>query len=175
MILLAVDPGLNGTGWAAFDTGRLVRCGCATYPPTADPRREEIALPALAGWIAWELGCLNPKVGVLMIEKPQVYRQRLQKGDPNDLIDLAFLAGAVHHSLKASKTELVLPREWKGTIPKTRKLGDYIVHKRVLKHLAHGGLEIYEAGLAEVPAKLRHNIADAVGIGLWALGCKIRP
>lgn len=162
MTLLAVDPGLNGTGWAAFRAGRLAGCGCVAGG--------EGGLLERIDRIVWAVRIDSPQGGRLVIEKPQIYRQRKQRGDPNDLIDIAILVGELRRHLGPRASQLVLPREWKGTVPKTRKLGDYIIHKRVLKRLPPAERECYQAGLEAVLVELRHNIADAVGIGLWALG-----
>ena len=47
----------------------------------------------------------------------QVYRQLQQKGDPNDLIALAILGGALLN-LAALHREMPTPRVWKGAVPK---------------------------------------------------------
>lgn len=104
---------------------------------------------------------------LVVVEKPQVYVRRRSKGDPNDLIDLAVLAGAI--CAKAGRAVQVHPRDWKGTIPKARLLSQYMVHRRNERDLGEAGCAAYRIGLSTLPNSLRHNIADAVGIGLWAI------
>lgn len=92
----------------------------------------------------------------LVIEIPQVYRGRLQKGDPNDLVDLAFSAGQFAKGFEHVKK--IRPREWKKQVPKK------IMMKRILDKLTIRELEV----LADKATN--HNFVDAVGIGLWYLG-----
>ena len=160
MTLLAVDPGLRGTGWAVFTDDTLSRCGCVEGG--AGSLRER------AGRIADELlRVAFATLSTLVVEMPQVYAQRKQKGDPNDLVNLAFLAGSLVQALDPDHARLVRPRDWKGTVPKTRLLGDYIIHRRNLRALRLSERLRYEAGLKPLAAELRHNVADAVGIGRW--------
>jgi hypothetical protein len=167
--LLAVDPGLNATGWARFERGTLVACGLLTASHTETvANRARRMHSGLAGVVAHASPLL------LLVEKPQVYPQRKQRGDPNDLIALAVVAGALLTSMPNTDVALISPRQWKGTIPKERKLTDYLVHTRILKVLCAGERRVYDYALAQHPESLRHNIADAVGIGLWALPPSVR-
>ena len=149
--MLAIDPGINGCGVAEFDNGVL---GCAYYVPATERaqayssrraydmaakvmayRRE--SSPLVEGWVEW----------------PQVYRAGRSKGDPNDLLLVAGVAGALGFNS-------VLPAEWKGQLPKE------VVMQRVKAALSY-----YELGCVELPAKsLQHNVWDAIGIGLFACG-----
>lgn len=90
----------------------------------------------------------------VVIECPQVYARG--KGDPNDLIDLARVVGALE--TLSRDCVVVRPRTWKGTLPKK------IHHERVLKELT-----TEERAVLGTKKKIDHNILDAVGLGLWAL------
>jgi hypothetical protein len=160
--LLAVDPGLRGTGWAVFERAALALCGCAAGG--AGSLRERAA--RIADGV---LRAVPMQIETLIIERPQVYAQRKQRGDPNDLVDMGILVGVLMQALDPDHARLVLPRDWKGTIPKAEKLGDYIVHKRSLRFLLPSERRRYEAALEQLPGDLRHNVADAVGIGLWMI------
>ncbi len=157
MILLSLDPGLVATGWARFSP-RLTSCGLVAGGSGSVENRAQRITAAL------------PFAGItdLVVELPQVYLARRSKGDPNDLINLAFLVGALGLAsrLLDNHIRLVKPREWKGTIPK-RKIDDYLIHRRNLAALRPGERRVYERGLATVAAGLRHNISDAVGLGRW--------
>lgn len=155
MRTIAIDPGTR-TGWAAFDDGRLSACGA---------------------WIGygdgamgcWELSALLKRAApdVVVAEVPRIYPMRRSKGDPNDLIQLACLAGAAV-AVGRCCGRFVEPRLWKGTIPKPEKRADwtkYIVHKRVLPILDETEASLY---LAEAPVG-RLDMIDAVGLGLWHL------
>ena len=57
----------------------------------------------------------------------------------------------------------VSPAAWKGQVPKK------IHHPRILRSLSEVEREIVLDVLDLLPASTRHNVLDAVGIGLWAL------
>jgi hypothetical protein len=135
VILLAIDPGKD-TGWATFIGGALVSCG---------------------------LGFPNHNIDRAVIEKPQVYRRALSKGDPNDLITLAVQVGRYAERLEhgGARVDLVTPAEWKGQVPKD------VHHQRIRKELT--GRESDAVDLAGAPSRKLHNVLDAVGLGLWLL------
>jgi hypothetical protein len=100
----------------------------------------------------------------VVIEKPVIYRPRLMKGDPNDLIVLALLAGRYQERALNDKAtvELVTPHEWKGSVSKE------ISNRRVLKKLKSEELAVLNA--VKCAESARHNVIDAIGIALWKLG-----
>ena len=141
MITLAVDPG-RCTGFALFSVSDLTWC-CAEAPETA--------LSYLKG---------SSAIDRIVIEIPQVYRLEHSKGDPGDLIELAFCAGMVVGRIRPTTLQKVLPREWKGQLP-----------KRVTEHRARAVLTVSEmARVPKVPKGLAHNLWDAIALGLWSLG-----
>lgn len=142
--LLSVDVGKH-LGWARFRRGFLFGCGVIPNESNADLGPE---LPLV------DAGC------EVVIEKPQVYVQH--EVDPNDLVDLAVQAGFVGGWYGSSNTTWVLPRQWKGQVPKS------VTQARVLKELSQGERDVVEA--AVVKRSVRHNLFDAIGIGLWKLG-----
>jgi hypothetical protein len=154
MRLLAVDPGVRSIGWAEFElwhvAPRLLSCGLARSAESADLD----AFRAMAGAL--------PGCPMQVVERPQIYQQSRSKGDPEDLARILILCGMLAQRTYA--TQLVLPRTWKGTIKKTAKIGDYVVHRR-----NKAVLGAYLPPAAEVPRSLAHNVADAVGLGLWWL------
>ena len=152
MKLIAIDPGKVCLGWASFKDARLVAAGIienntrlvATYEPLEDVMHGE------------DPSCV-------IIEVPQVYPQRAQKGDPNDLIDVAVIAGVVAGlALSFVEPQLVKPHAWKGNRPKT------VDNEYTLSLLKPDELKIVN-GCGASKSKL-HNVIDAVGIGLWKLG-----
>lgn len=151
MKVLAIDPGVKSLGWAAFAAGSLIRCGLHQADDVVDMIR------LLQGrWSG-----MKPELAV--IEVPQVYQQRRWKGDPNDLIDVALVAGAVAGALaSANEVRFVRPREWKGQRPKE------ICNGLTMRTLTEGEREQVETD--ETPRSKRHNVIDAVGLGLYAIG-----
>lgn len=144
--LLAVDPGLH-TGWAAFAASGGVGG----------------ALSLGGDLVACGLG--DPpceSAPSLVIEVPQVYpRQRVP---PNDLITLAFQAGR-YAGRAAGEVHEVRPHQWKGNLPKD------VCEARVRAALSEAERAVLDA--ARAPAGHRHDVADAVGIGLFFL-CRFR-
>lgn len=138
--VLAIDPG-NDLGWALFEDGQLIFAGL-NNPSTA----------LLDGARA-------------IIERPQVYRSSQSKGDPNDLITLAIGVGQMKERLESRgvQVDLVLPTTWKGQTPKE------IHHKRVLARLSPTEKTRLDGCLSCVARGVRHNVLDAVGLGLWFL------
>lgn len=147
MKLISVDPGKHAFGWALFEDGDFIAgglCGNDTQAIDGD-------LKALGATEA-------------IIELPQVYQQRMWKGDPNDLIEVAIVAGKAAHALAmagATDIEFVKPRVWKGTRSKK------ICNKLTLDTLTSCERAAFDT--IEVLASLRHNVIDAIGIGLWRL------
>jgi hypothetical protein len=156
---LAIDPGLSltgGTGYALFAGGALpVLTACGLVVPKAkriEDRVEEIGIE-----LARRIGTVA--ADEVVIEKMKVYGLAKQKGDQGDLIDLAHLGGAL--LCFGTRATLVEPSTWKGQVPKD-----------VSERLVNDNLTMNERALLKrcgVPKSKRHNVYDAVGIGLWKL------
>jgi hypothetical protein len=150
--VIAVDPGLRHSGVAIFEGGLLVRAMLAKNP--VKKGADATALAAMADTImntTGGLGFVQPEV--VVVERMQAYDVTHQKGDQNDLISLAILAGMLRPDY------LYLPREWKGQLPKAA-MGERILSRLSLEERNR----IVDAGA------LTHNVIDAVGIGLHHLG-----
>ena len=138
-VLYAVDPGVHQCGLAEFWEGRLQATG---YLKTEELK---LLLPREA-------------VGVRVVcEFPKVYQGGKQKGDPADLLELAFVVGQLAERLRLLKFERVLPHAWKQQLDKNQ------TWIRALERLDVDEKRVVE-GLKN------HNTWDAVTIGLWALG-----
>jgi hypothetical protein len=149
--LAAIDPGRAGMGWAIFKDRALVETGILE---NTSPREVVKVLGlVLARWAPADA----------VVEVPQVYRQRMQKGDPNDLITVAIMAGlAVAVLAPFTEAQLVRPHAWKGNRPKA------VDNQQTLRLLNDMELRMVAASGAS-KSKL-HNVLDAVGLGLWKLG-----
>ncbi|WP_246137120.1 hypothetical protein [Myxococcus llanfairpwllgwyngyllgogerychwyrndrobwllllantysiliogogogochensis] len=98
----------------------------------------------------------------LVIEMPRVYSAAHQKGDQNDLIQLAGVVGMLGGYLpNVASRRSVYPRDWKGTVD-----ADAFIEriKQRLSPVEHLRVELPSA------TSLHHNVWDAIGIGLHALG-----
>ncbi len=110
----------------------------------------------------------------VVCEVPQVYDPRKQQGrhkNPQDLIDLAVCAGRMTGTCA---TEFVTPAQWKGQLPCTCSakvtMSDCIHHRRMINALTLQELDVLVAAAQQVPAGVRHNMYDAVALGLVVLG-----
>lgn len=145
--LLSIDPGEN-TGWALFQYGALVGAG--------------VCLPEEVHSCAHGTSETRVTVDTLVIEWPRE-RTHGRRIAASSIIELAARAGVVLGSVPHAKCTRIHPEEWKGNIPKPRKGETYIIEERV-----RSILQPHE--LLALPAKLRHDAFDAVGLGLFALG-----
>jgi hypothetical protein len=140
-LILAVDPGAD-LGWATFgaDTRELERAGLGRsgMPPPA-------------------------AVSALAIERPRIYPQRGQKGDPNDLITLAIIVGRVEERYERAAHVEITPHTWKHTLSKEH------CARQILRTLTAPERATLRACLEHVVEGKQHNVIDAVGIGLFYL------
>lgn len=140
MSILAIDPGRD-QGWALLREDKtLIDCGLGEAP----------------------LDFVGHRV---VVERPQIYRGRASKADPNDLITLAILVGRLteRYSARGCHVEHILPHDWKGSVD-----GDVLV-RRIEASLDTVELEVLHRKLASVPKGKRHNVIDAIGLGKWSL------
>lgn len=144
-----VDPGGACLGWAEFVDGRLDRCGLSRTKMkdvgmrAAAHRAALVALGAYSGDVKCECMRFRPRKG-----KKGAYIP------PQDLIELNLIAGHVG-------TRWLEPTDWKGMVPKK------IHQPKILEALSKEELALVEAVM---PPSLRHNVIDAIGIGLHDVG-----
>jgi Holliday junction resolvasome RuvABC endonuclease subunit len=153
MKTIAIDPGTKHCGWALFVDGRFDLCGLV--------RSSKQELPDRVRQMAREM----PMVFAdhVVIERPEVYRSRFLKGDPNDLISVAIVVGALVQAAKGTaEVDLPKPKEWKGQAPKE------VTDRRIRKALSVAEFSKMQGLLRGVPLSLQHNVIDAVALGLWA-------
>lgn len=153
-----VDPGVRYAGLALFDPedGGLVWAGLL---------RRDKGGHRLEGF----LDDLTPiKAGYLVVggavEHMRIRPETQRKGDQNDLVDVAFVAGSIGPAL-GTFLNPVTPETWKGQVPKEIMVRRVMAKLSPAEHLAISwpskGKEPWEG--------LNHNVADAVGIGAWDL------
>ncbi len=139
-MLLSIDPGAR-TGWAFFSGVGMPLVNCG------------LVQPALWGDLVAVYGrlCLD-----VLIEEPTIYPH--SKARPADVMALQLKVGQLKGRFETvgCKVELVQPRTWKRGVSKP------IHNRRTLK-----ALSAIERKLAE---GMRHDVLDAIGLGLWKLG-----
>ncbi len=163
-MLLAIDPGAD-SGWSLFLGSTCVACGLGD--PRTSPRHR------------------LSDITDVVIERPRIYPH--DKPDPNDILTLAIRAGewgGVYRS--HANVRYVTPSEWKGSVPKA------IHHARLVTKLSSDETAliqtVFRSGYRSLkvrkimdrleappvplpmPKGKQHNVLDAVGIGLFAVG-----
>ncbi len=170
--LVALDPGLIHPAAALFRDGLLVAASRVRVPSrlakdvrdVGERSRQVAAL--VCEWIVGHLrrGADGQPVppSELVFERVQIYRAGRGKGDPNDLVPLAIISGAVAGIL-GCRVVSPTPREWTGGISKCEDGDPWASPRggRVRRRLS-------DAELAAVTPS--HDAVDAVGLGLWRLG-----
>lgn len=171
--LLAVDPGLESPGAALYRAGRLLAAADIIVPSlgpgVSHGQRALAAADAIVGW-ALRLGAT---VSIVAHEWPQIYAASKSKANPNSLIGMAAVDGAVDCAFAIFAAQRVeqlevrtfLPAEWAGQLPKDTRKGMYWKSAR--------GLRIKSRLVDEewlIARGVNHDAADAIGIGLHALG-----
>ncbi len=157
-MLVAIDPGAKNVGWAVWLASGLEACGLLG----AHAARQEDAVWELVDAAKRDILELYGPPHVLCIEKMQVYFGHKAKGDPADLIECSFVGGLLAGVIKAQQLLRPTGHAWKGNAPKQ------IIHQRVREKLTTREDKVLDLGLAKVPARLRHNVLDAVSLGMWA-------
>ncbi len=174
MFILGVDPDTKNTAFALLYASALCRKGM--YKPTivwtdvasVDAKRSvetriQLMLTRLddtIGNLCYDLPDGPPKLSLAIVESQEKYPR--DKVRPNDLIHLAQVAGmaaafiAAHHEIRPY---IVLPRTWKGQVPKK------IHQQRVLSNLIIGQTCDY----MDLNKTQQGHVIDAMGLAVWGL------
>jgi len=155
--LIAIDPGVHAFAYAYFIDGVLSECNMISMQEARSIKSLKIPF----------IEFLLKKDKQVIIEKPQIYSTKYsyRKGaDPNDLIDLAISIGQLTLFFETFDciVKHILPRQWKGNAPK-KVMNDHVLtllperEKRILVR-------------CPVIKSKKHNVLDAIGIGLQTLG-----
>jgi hypothetical protein len=166
--LLAIDPGARYpksgvpyAGAAYFQWGELVWAGLVkaqgVAAPFARPNQLVQRVCDTASIPRTKKDAGEP-LTVLAVEVPRVYVNGAAR--PEDIVQLAVVAGAFVGGVDAEFYSLPRPSEWKGTIDGkilcTRVLNIASVAERLIVARAEGGNTTH--------------VQDALGLGLWVLG-----
>jgi len=149
--VIAIDPDTRLSGWARFDRGALVSAGIArSKAATLAARARE-----QAAFIAAQCTPNHQPV----IEYVQYYPGR-NRTNPNDLIGLAFAAGA-HVGFYKLTPVIPYAHTWKGSVPKE------LHNDRTRALLARLGASRV---IDSVPKSHQNHALDAIALGFWFLG-----
>lgn len=156
--MLCVDPGLRGCGVAEFENGKLVKAGYVKNPVKSGRgyRAYESVAWQVRQWAGpWE------HFEALLIELPRIYPgSAQQKGDLNDILDLAGVGGAVAAFFDSTFAESIFPSDWKGQVPK----------QKMLARIKAAILPEELPRVQQTNKSDTEDILDAIGIGLHKLG-----
>jgi hypothetical protein len=146
----SIDPGLRHCGVSVWEDKTLVEATLVLGDAQGTTAKTWRAMAWAVGKYLLGKG-LDQEFSKVFIEFPQIYDRARAKGDPNDLLHLAAVVGAVISHWK--HCEYVLPRAWKGQVPKS------VTKSRCLARLSEKE-KIQIHGIT-------HDVWDAVGIGLY--------
>jgi hypothetical protein len=155
--VLAVNPGLDGTGWAVLSekSGHLL--GCGLERPFAQVNQTqticELKRKIMKVWEERAGFSANPVV--LAMEIPQAVV------DSNS-IALSIFSGLLWASIGAGKCYMPQPRQWRKAIPKN------ILEARMVCEFDSASKRIYAEDVHIVPRHLRLSVVQAIRLGQWA-------
>lgn len=138
-MLLTIDPGAD-CGWALWRGKELYQCGFQKMPST------------------WP-----EPIARVVVERPHTGQTRARK---RDIITLALRAGEVAgiwSYIAGIVPEYLEPNRWKGSMTKT------ISHDVVKGKLSPVELKQFQSDCKGLAEGKRHNVLDAIGIGLYVL------
>lgn len=172
--LLSLDPSIRACGVALFRADGLVSADTIKAKKGDDIGARCLRMAQEV--VSWVVD-LDAVPTTLVVEWPQIYTVDKSEGNPNDLIGLAGVCGAVAGILamgaaQRNDTLTVVsytPNAWAGQLPKSKLKGSASPRTaRVLERLNVDERAILDAaGLFE---KVSHDAFDAIGIGLKFLG-----
>lgn len=155
--IYSIDPGLNGTGWAAWsERRRPERVGVLKQPTPGNLAMRCHSIGESIKRIIKKDGALVPATHVF-IEFPMAMAGSARgiAAQAGAVYKLTFLVGYIAASVWPCEVFTVTPMEWKGQLPKD------VVVTRIQRML---GEEVCrELGI-------KTHAWDATGLGLWATG-----
>lgn len=170
MGLIAIDPGVHSMAIAVFhDDGTLLDAWNEESKSVFLTNVKPSVAEQVARWGSPSVRLINRLQSHVRLERNRIVGERQVvypgakglKTNPNDLLDLAMCAGAFYGALcvdMVATLTIVEPAAWKAQVPKD------ITRTRI-----EGLLGSTEKMLIKKGGEM-HNIYDAIGIGLFALG-----
>lgn len=156
-MVMAFDPGIRVAGLAVFGSSRLVYATVVRSPELTE--RGPVAWLAMSKAVKQKLLDAGfPWLHEVVVERMMVYRKQI--GDPDNLLNLEGINGAVVATVDADAYYGYLARIWKKSLQKDYNL-DLIESLLSPEELAC---------IEDMPASIRHNAIDAIGLGLYHIG-----
>lgn len=174
-MILAIDPGLRHCGCALFDRAELL-AAVLVKNPDKKGRGPATAMQMAQAVMGWVMDAARVSaIETLVLEYPRVY-PGLRDNDPNDLIELACVDGALAGWLVIGKVVHYYPSDWKGQTPANPTARQIVKRLTSAEMLKVENLEPFLSALEKAEKRQKdvahsaHNTLDAVGIGLKYLG-----
>lgn len=160
-MIMSIDPGLEYFAAAFWLHGNLIKADFYE----AESTNAELAQRALYTGNLFEATLKQSPldaVSLVVFECPVIYPK--SKAPPTDIMALygAVVAMASICTKRYILSRFVEPRKWKGNVPKE------VFGKRIEAKLMDKERKL--AQLDRFPKTKRHDVVDAIGIGLWHLG-----
>lgn len=174
-MILAIDPGLRACGCAVFSSSTYELCAAALVKNTNLKDRGPQAHLQMASAVGeWARANSYFSGAHLVLEYPRIYvdQQRRGANDPNDLLELAGVDGAITAWFLPAVLKHYFPSDWKGQTPANPTARQVIKRLTPDECLRVEKLDAFLVKLELAEAKGRdvshsaHNTLDAVGIGL---------
>ena len=148
-----MDPGLRACGVALFYDGGLMRAAAVRGPKTGrGPPVWRAHGDAVAAWV-------GGFEGHLVIETMKVYTDA--PGDPDDLLELAGIGGAVAQALSPCPVEGVRAAIWNGQVPSA------VRRERTARWVVDQGW--FDRLDLNTTKRFQQDVLSAVGIGRWKI------
>lgn len=154
--LVSIDPGLRHCGVAVYSEVQRAALAWGLVKNSELEARGPLAHLKMAEAVSKQLRTWGVPFGSmrLAIEYPQIYAgSDERKGDLNDIVEVGGVVSAIVSWLAVDESNLTwyYPQAWKAQVPKK------VMTERIKK-------------FAPWCDAKDHNVLDAVGIGLFALG-----
>lgn len=153
MRLLAVDPGLSGTGWAFFRRDYPEVCGVLSPQRKEDDELWWQAAEDLSSRLLDIAHALDARHFVIEMPMFMGSSGGLVTARSGALVKLTWFVGYLSARVRRWELDLVTPQQWKGQLSKQQV---EIRIRRILKDF--------------IPQDMKSHAVDAVGIGLYKLG-----
>jgi hypothetical protein len=163
-MLLSIDPGLRACGAALWLPEGLYRASLVSGAPKhlTGPDAWRYTVLEVLKWV----GAARSQIDYLAFEQPGAYGADVPSRTLN-LQELVGVVGFLCAQFPFAAYKRYRPNEWEGTLkrPKSHRDADPVI-ERIQRRLSFD-----ERARVDLPApSLAHNVWDAVGVGLKALG-----
>lgn len=184
-MLLAIDPGIRGSGAALFGSGArgdvIARprvpsgelfAACYVKSPAKSGNGPAECLAMAGAIVTWAVEVIGHPSAALVIDRvvfewPRIYQDdhKVKRTDNNDLLPLPGIGCAVCAFLPHAEHVSLHPDEWKKQQGKGTTAGRILGGER-----ARGRLTAAEQARITRKGAKDHNTLDAIGIGLKHVG-----